>query len=45
MAAVGGGSDRKREAPKLAGVLNTLGHARSNAAGCAMMANYLTTPL
>ena len=33
---VGGGSDRMKVAPGLAGVLNTFRHARANAAGCAV---------
>ena len=45
MADVGGGSDRMRVAHVLASALNAFGHARANAAGCAVMAKYPTTPL
>ena len=38
MAAEGGGFDRMRVAPGLAGVINAFGHTTSNAAGCAVMA-------
>ena len=45
IASVGGGFNRMRVDPGLAGVLNVFGHARANAAGCSVMDNYPTTPL